>query len=113
MCNSNAPTNQVKFSPTRLRVFLSSKGGTDPTPWGVGRPPQRAKSLYAAFLFDNFFFAPLVSKKKWLKNLIWLKDNKLTYNMSLSAIRLIAMRVSHFFFAGRTRKEKVIKKKRD
>ena len=23
-----------------------SKGGTDPTPWGVGRPPQRTKYPY-------------------------------------------------------------------
>jgi hypothetical protein len=39
--------NDEKFSPNVLARFLFSKGGTDPTPWGVGRAPQSAKN--AAF----------------------------------------------------------------
>ena len=32
-------------------------------------PPSDGEIPFSAFLFDNFFFAPLASKKKWLTNL--------------------------------------------
>ena len=47
-----------------------SKGGTDPTPWGVGRPPQRAKLLFRRFSFCKLFLLRLYGqKKKWLRSL--------------------------------------------
>jgi len=41
-----------------------SKGGTDPTPWGVGRPPQRAKLPKRRFSFDNFSLCACGVKEK-------------------------------------------------
>ena len=58
-------------------------GGTNPTPWGVGRRAHAAKSPYGAFLFDRskkrkcflaelceacFHFAPTSSKEKAAKD---------------------------------------------
>ncbi|MBQ8432665.1 MAG: hypothetical protein IJX28_07250 [Clostridia bacterium] len=36
--------------------------------------PAGGEILFSAFLFDNFFFAPLASKKKWLTNLYYLTN---------------------------------------
>ena len=46
-----------------------SKGGTDPTPWGVGRPSQRAKLSAAFFFLLSFFFCAYGVKEKWLRTL--------------------------------------------
>ena len=41
-----------------------SKGGTDPTPWGVGRRLQTAKSSHGVSLLIAFLFALTSSKRK-------------------------------------------------
>ena len=38
-------------------------------------PPSDGEIPFSAFLFDNFFFAPLASKKKWLTNLYDLTNS--------------------------------------
>ena len=62
----------------RKAHFLFSKGGTDPTPWGVGRCPQAAKSPYRRF-FWLLFFVPAVSKK----------SNKRTLLCNFNSVRLL------------------------
>ena len=39
------------------------KGGTDPTPWGVGRPPQRAKSPNRRFFLITFSLCLFLQRK--------------------------------------------------
>ena len=58
-------TNEVRqFSQSFRPPF--SKGGTDPTPWGVGRPSQRATSPYWRLFLIAFSLRLLLAEKKRL-----------------------------------------------
>ena len=52
--------------PIRLRIFFSSKSGTDPTPWGVGRS-MRSRREGACNFFDlqsaKFLYRPKAPEK--------------------------------------------------
>ena len=51
-----------------------SKGGTDPTPWGVGRPPQRAKFPLRRSLLQAFLLRLLPAREKRLRSLCFLTN---------------------------------------
>ena len=59
-------------------------------------PPSDGEIPFSAFLFDNFFFAPLASKKKWLTNLYDL-TNSLFMMRFVSSLEPLSMRVVYFF----------------
>jgi hypothetical protein len=54
----------TKVFANALAHFLFSKGGAVEAAEASSRSAER-EITFAAFLFANFFFAPLVSKKKW------------------------------------------------
>ena len=59
--HSNFDLSRTMFAQTR-RLFcpLFQK-------WRPARSSARAARAHSAFLFGNFFFAPMLSKKKWMK----------------------------------------------
>ena len=74
-------TNELRRFDESFRPPFS-KGGADPTRarWS---PVATGETPLSAFLFDNFFFAPSVSKKKWLTDWYNLTDRMpLVYSQS-------------------------------
>ena len=68
----SSPTTALALSKSQnvlIKLFQKFARSRASSPW---RPPQRAKLPFSAFLFVNFFFAPMVSKKKWLRRFCYL-----------------------------------------